>query len=249
MYSNQGARKSVDSLSPTLSVGHRGDFPFHGYHSPTPSPRNSSAPGSAANSPKNSAQCLPAPPSAEGVDGELHPLDRGLAGHVGHLVQRRLRIGSECHLDATTASHSEDWSPPAHRPARLERTQASDRARHPPRGTYQHPARRSIRVHAISVSGRRSVRAIAAVTSRRRPTDEQRTWPRRQTRRVPRSPGRGPFAPRQAPRVIFKADVYRLSQLIVIDRGSPGRAALQFAPSEGTSTRPPAALHHTYRVL
>ncbi|KAK4033995.1 vacuolar protein sorting-associated protein 54 [Parachaetomium inaequale] len=30
MFSNQGARKSVDSLSPTLSVGHRGDFPFHG---------------------------------------------------------------------------------------------------------------------------------------------------------------------------------------------------------------------------
>ncbi|AEO62871.1 bb161ebc-7d62-479c-8044-f02721616bb3 [Thermothielavioides terrestris] len=30
MYSNQGARKSVDSLSPTLSAGHRGDFPFHG---------------------------------------------------------------------------------------------------------------------------------------------------------------------------------------------------------------------------
>ncbi|KAL2197622.1 Vps54-like protein-domain-containing protein [Corynascus similis CBS 632.67] len=30
MYSSPGARKSVDSLSPTLSVGHRGDFPFHG---------------------------------------------------------------------------------------------------------------------------------------------------------------------------------------------------------------------------
>ncbi|KAL2133646.1 hypothetical protein VTI74DRAFT_2002 [Chaetomium olivicolor] len=30
MFSNQGARKSVDSLSPTLSAGHRGDFPFHG---------------------------------------------------------------------------------------------------------------------------------------------------------------------------------------------------------------------------
>jgi hypothetical protein len=31
MFSNQGARKSVDSLSPTLSAGPRGDFPFHGY--------------------------------------------------------------------------------------------------------------------------------------------------------------------------------------------------------------------------
>ncbi|KAH6626427.1 vacuolar protein sorting-associated protein 54-like protein [Chaetomium sp. MPI-SDFR-AT-0129] len=30
MYSNQGSRKSVDSLSPTLPSGHRGDFPFHG---------------------------------------------------------------------------------------------------------------------------------------------------------------------------------------------------------------------------
>ncbi|KAK4237984.1 vacuolar protein sorting-associated protein 54 [Achaetomium macrosporum] len=30
MFSNQGARKSVDSLSSTLSAGHRGDFPFHG---------------------------------------------------------------------------------------------------------------------------------------------------------------------------------------------------------------------------
>ncbi|KAK4105080.1 Vps54-domain-containing protein [Parathielavia hyrcaniae] len=30
MFSNQGARKSVDSLSPTMSAGHRADFPFHG---------------------------------------------------------------------------------------------------------------------------------------------------------------------------------------------------------------------------
>ncbi|KAL2018322.1 hypothetical protein VTK56DRAFT_925 [Thermocarpiscus australiensis] len=30
MFSNPGARKSVDSLSPTLSAGHRTDFPFHG---------------------------------------------------------------------------------------------------------------------------------------------------------------------------------------------------------------------------
>ncbi|KAK4453285.1 Vps54-domain-containing protein [Podospora aff. communis PSN243] len=36
MFSNQGARKSVDSLSPTISAGARGDFPFHGkrQHSP-----------------------------------------------------------------------------------------------------------------------------------------------------------------------------------------------------------------------
>lgn len=31
MFSNQAARKSVDSLSPTISAGPRGDFPFHGY--------------------------------------------------------------------------------------------------------------------------------------------------------------------------------------------------------------------------
>ncbi|KAK4219327.1 Vps54-like protein-domain-containing protein [Rhypophila decipiens] len=30
MFSNQGARMSVDSLSPTLQAGPRGDFPFHG---------------------------------------------------------------------------------------------------------------------------------------------------------------------------------------------------------------------------
>ena len=30
MFSNQGARKSVDSLSPTVQTGPR-DFPFHGY--------------------------------------------------------------------------------------------------------------------------------------------------------------------------------------------------------------------------
>ncbi|KAK0727923.1 Vps54-like protein-domain-containing protein [Lasiosphaeria miniovina] len=30
MFSNSGARKSVDSLSPTRSIGSRGDFPFHG---------------------------------------------------------------------------------------------------------------------------------------------------------------------------------------------------------------------------
>ncbi|KAK0626622.1 Vps54-like protein-domain-containing protein [Immersiella caudata] len=36
MFSNQGARKSVDSLSPTIPAGPRGDFPFHGkrQHSP-----------------------------------------------------------------------------------------------------------------------------------------------------------------------------------------------------------------------
>ncbi|KAK0651914.1 Vps54-like protein-domain-containing protein [Cercophora newfieldiana] len=36
MFSSQGARKSVDSLSPTISAGPRGDFPFHGkrQHSP-----------------------------------------------------------------------------------------------------------------------------------------------------------------------------------------------------------------------
>lgn len=40
MFSNQGARKSVDSLSPTLSAGPRGDFPFHGYvHTQPSSPR------------------------------------------------------------------------------------------------------------------------------------------------------------------------------------------------------------------
>lgn len=30
MFSNQGARKSMDSLSPTTATGPRGDFPFHG---------------------------------------------------------------------------------------------------------------------------------------------------------------------------------------------------------------------------
>ncbi|KXX78752.1 Vacuolar protein sorting-associated protein 54 [Madurella mycetomatis] len=30
MFSNPAARKSVDSLSPAISAGHRGDFPFHG---------------------------------------------------------------------------------------------------------------------------------------------------------------------------------------------------------------------------
>ncbi|KAK3328427.1 Vps54-like protein-domain-containing protein [Cercophora scortea] len=34
MFSNPGARKSVDSLSPTLSTGTRGDFPFHGKERP-----------------------------------------------------------------------------------------------------------------------------------------------------------------------------------------------------------------------
>ncbi|KAK4127633.1 Vps54-domain-containing protein [Parathielavia appendiculata] len=45
MFSNQGARKSVDSLSPTLSAGHRGDFPFHGaapYGPPRSHPRRGS---------------------------------------------------------------------------------------------------------------------------------------------------------------------------------------------------------------
>ncbi|KAJ4306577.1 hypothetical protein N0V88_001381 [Collariella sp. IMI 366227] len=45
MFSNQGARKSVDSLSPTLSPGHRGDFPFHGiapYGQQRPNPRRGS---------------------------------------------------------------------------------------------------------------------------------------------------------------------------------------------------------------
>ncbi|KAK0719596.1 vacuolar protein sorting-associated protein 54-like protein [Lasiosphaeris hirsuta] len=36
MFSSQGARKSVDSLSPTLGTGSRGDFPFHGKRSHSP---------------------------------------------------------------------------------------------------------------------------------------------------------------------------------------------------------------------
>ncbi|KAK5662771.1 hypothetical protein OQA88_6178 [Cercophora sp. LCS_1] len=36
MFSSSGARKSVDSLSPTLSAGTRGDFPFHGKRSHSP---------------------------------------------------------------------------------------------------------------------------------------------------------------------------------------------------------------------
>ncbi|KAK1760784.1 vacuolar protein sorting-associated protein 54 [Echria macrotheca] len=36
MFSNSSARKSVDSLSPTISAGSRGDFPFHGKRSHSP---------------------------------------------------------------------------------------------------------------------------------------------------------------------------------------------------------------------
>ncbi|KAK4179494.1 putative vacuolar protein sorting-associated protein 54 [Triangularia setosa] len=36
MFSNQGGRKSVDSLSSTLSAGHRTEFPFHGKGSSSP---------------------------------------------------------------------------------------------------------------------------------------------------------------------------------------------------------------------
>ncbi|KAK3378519.1 Vps54-like protein-domain-containing protein [Podospora didyma] len=43
MFSNQGARKSVDSLSPTRSTGHRGDFPFHSKERPPHQRRGSTA--------------------------------------------------------------------------------------------------------------------------------------------------------------------------------------------------------------
>ncbi|KAL1836701.1 hypothetical protein VTJ49DRAFT_4746 [Mycothermus thermophilus] len=49
MFSNPAARKSVDSLSPTRSTGHRQDFPFHGT-APHANPRPSQRRGSNASS-------------------------------------------------------------------------------------------------------------------------------------------------------------------------------------------------------
>ncbi|KAK3325399.1 Vps54-like protein-domain-containing protein [Apodospora peruviana] len=42
MFSNSGARKSVDSLSPTVQAGPRGDFPFHGKGTRSHSPQRPS---------------------------------------------------------------------------------------------------------------------------------------------------------------------------------------------------------------
>ncbi|GAB1314385.1 Vacuolar protein sorting-associated protein 54 [Madurella fahalii] len=50
MFSNPGARKSVDSLSPAVSAGHRSDFPFHGKAPHNPQPAAHQRRGSTASS-------------------------------------------------------------------------------------------------------------------------------------------------------------------------------------------------------
>jgi len=64
MFSNQGARKSVDSLSPTIPAGPRGDFPFHGYDVAIPIYPIGQIP---ANSLKETAAQPAAHASAEGL--------------------------------------------------------------------------------------------------------------------------------------------------------------------------------------
>ena len=97
MFSNQGGRKSVDSLSPTtIPAGHRADFPFHGYARASRLPLSlgpvdqEPQPRQIANNSKNSIPWPASPPPAERLDGELYPLGRGLARHLGELVTRSL---------------------------------------------------------------------------------------------------------------------------------------------------------------
>lgn len=164
MYSSPGARKSVDSLSPTLSVGHRGDFPFHGYtHMQS---WESFSVFSSANGQKNSATWLPAARPAEGLNRKLYSLDWRLPGRWGELVRGRFRIGPECHINAFAAPDSEDRPPPTHRAACLECSPPSDRTRHTASDTHQHPTRRSIRIYSVLVASRCSIRAATADTVR-----------------------------------------------------------------------------------
>lgn len=162
MYSSSGARKSVDSLSPTLSAGTRGDFPFHGYGALCAAQLI----GSAANLLKETIAEPTTWASAKGLDGKLHLLRGGLAGYIPQ-HRRRPRIRPKCDLYPAPTTDCAHRTPSPYIRAGFECPQTPDCQRHPSRYSHQHPCCRCIRVQAVFDPSRRPLRATPSSPGRR----------------------------------------------------------------------------------